>query len=118
MAKIRIYTLAKETGIPADDILAAVRKMGVEVKSNLSGIDPEVAEIPHIWQGNKGEKSTKVRVYDKPAKRSLDRETTERTIAFINKNAKAKGEGLKLSTQAARFRGDSLTFLGIVTSVR
>jgi len=51
--------------------------------------DPEVAEIPHIWQGVKGKKSTKVRVFDQEAKNSLDRETTERTIAFINKNAKA-----------------------------
>jgi len=52
--------------------------------------DPEVAEIPYIWQGVKGKKSTKVRVFDKKAKNSLDRETTERTIAFIKKNAKAK----------------------------
>jgi len=69
---------------------------GINEGSNAAGytstpqFDPEVAEIPHIWQGKKGETSVKVRVYDKPAKRSLDRETTERTIAFINKNAKAK----------------------------
>ena len=44
MAKVRIYQLARETGVAADDILAAVRSMGVEVKSNLSGIDPDVAE--------------------------------------------------------------------------
>jgi len=52
--------------------------------------DPEVAEIPYIWQGVKGGESTKVRVFDRVAKNSLDRETTERTIAFINKNAKRK----------------------------
>jgi arylsulfatase A-like enzyme len=52
--------------------------------------DPEVAEIPHIWQGVKGKKSKKVRPFDKSAKDSLDRETTERTIAFIKKNAKVK----------------------------
>jgi arylsulfatase len=67
---------------------------GINEGSNAAGytstpqFDPEVAEIPHIWQGKKGEKSTKVRIYDVPAKSSLDNETTDRTIAFINKNAK------------------------------
>jgi len=67
---------------------------GINEGSNAAGytstpqFDPEVAEIPHIWQGKKGEKSTKVRIYDVPAKSSLDSETTDRTIAFINKNAK------------------------------
>jgi arylsulfatase A-like enzyme len=51
--------------------------------------DPEVAEIPHIWQGKDGKPSTKVRRFDKDAKRTLDRETTERAIQFIRKNAKA-----------------------------
>jgi arylsulfatase A-like enzyme len=51
--------------------------------------DPEVAEVPHIWQGVKGKRSTKVRVFDKEAKRNLDRETTERAIKFIRSNAKA-----------------------------
>jgi len=69
---------------------------GINEGSNAAGytdtpqFDPEVAEIPHIWQGVKGKKSTKVRIYDKKAKNSLDRETTERTIAFIQNNAKAK----------------------------
>jgi arylsulfatase A-like enzyme len=51
--------------------------------------DPEVAEIPHIWQGEKGTPSTTVRLFDKEAKRTLDRESTERAIQFIRKNAKA-----------------------------
>ncbi len=67
---------------------------GINEGSNAAGytstpqFDPEVAEIPHIWQGKKGEKSTKVRIYDVEAKSSLDREITERTIAFMKKNAK------------------------------
>ncbi len=67
---------------------------GINEGSNAAGytstpqFDPEVAEIPHIWQGKKGEKSTKVRIYDVEAKSSLDREITERTIAFVKKNAK------------------------------
>ena len=69
---------------------------GINEGSNAAGytstpqFDPAVAEIPHIWQGNKGEKSTKVRIYDKPAKRTLDRETTERTIAFIENECQGK----------------------------
>ena len=51
--------------------------------------DPSVAEIPHIWQGTKGQKSRTVRIYDQEAKNSLDRETTQRAIAFIQKNARA-----------------------------
>jgi len=50
--------------------------------------DPEVAEIPHIWTGVKGRNSTKVRLYDMAAKRSLDNESTERTIAFLTEHAK------------------------------
>jgi arylsulfatase A-like enzyme len=52
--------------------------------------DPAVAEIPHIWRGVKGKASTKLGVFDKPAKNSLDRESTDRAIAFIEKNAKGK----------------------------
>jgi arylsulfatase len=52
--------------------------------------DPTVAEVPHIWEGVKGQKSMKVRVYDKAAKNTLDRESTERTIAFIKAHAKKR----------------------------
>jgi arylsulfatase len=50
--------------------------------------DPSVAEIPHIWKGVKGQKSTKVRIYDKEAKNSLDGESTERAISFIRARVK------------------------------
>jgi arylsulfatase A-like enzyme len=50
--------------------------------------DPEVAEIPHIWRGVKGKTSEKVRLYDKAAKYGLDNHSTEKAIAFINKNAR------------------------------
>lgn len=65
---------------------------GINEGSNAAGYtstpqwDPSVSEVPHIWSGKKGEKSNKVRIYDIAAKSSLDHETTERTIAFINKN--------------------------------
>ncbi|MFQ5671264.1 MAG: translation initiation factor IF-2 [Acidobacteriota bacterium] len=43
MAKKRIYQLAKETGLSAEAIIATLNRIGIEVKSNLSSIDPEVA---------------------------------------------------------------------------
>ena len=67
---------------------------GINEGSNAAGytstpqFDPEVAEVPHIWQGVKGKQSEKVRIYDIAAKSTLDREITERTIDFINKNVK------------------------------
>ncbi len=49
--------------------------------------DPEVAEVPHIWQGVKGAPSEKVQPFDIEAKRLMDREATERAIDFIERNA-------------------------------
>jgi len=49
--------------------------------------DPSVAEIPHVWEGVKGRDSTKIRVYDKAAKKSLDSESTQRAISFIQTRA-------------------------------
>ena len=39
--------------------------------------------MPHIWLGIKGQESTRVRLYDIEAKTTLDRESVERTIAFM-----------------------------------
>jgi len=50
--------------------------------------DPDVAEVPHIWTGVKGKTSTKVRLFDRDAKASLDRESVERATAFIKARAK------------------------------
>lgn len=67
---------------------------GINEGSNAAGytttaqFDSSVAQVPYIWEGLKGEKSTKVRIYDVDAKSKLDRETTERAISFIKKNSK------------------------------
>jgi arylsulfatase A-like enzyme len=50
--------------------------------------DPAVATVPYLWEGKKGEASKEAKLYDKEAKRNLDRGTTDKTIAFIKKNAK------------------------------
>jgi arylsulfatase len=52
--------------------------------------DPSVATVPYIWEGKKGEKSTKVKKFDIPAKVTLDREIVEKSIAYIKSKAKSK----------------------------
>jgi arylsulfatase A-like enzyme len=51
--------------------------------------DPEVATVPYIWQGVKGTPATKVKKFDIPVKQTLDREITEKAIAYIKKQAKS-----------------------------
>jgi len=50
--------------------------------------DPEVFPTPYIWEGNKGRKSKKVRPFDLEARAVLDREITDKTIAFVRDHAK------------------------------
>ena len=45
--------------------------------------DPTVAEVPHFWTGVKGKPSTRLEIYDIPAKASLDSRTTAKAIGFI-----------------------------------
>jgi arylsulfatase A-like enzyme len=51
--------------------------------------DPEVATVPYIWEGVKGKKATKVKPFDLKARAVMDREITEKSIAYIKKMAKA-----------------------------
>jgi arylsulfatase A-like enzyme len=51
--------------------------------------DPEVATVPYIWEGKKGEKAQKVKLFDLKARAVMDREITEKSIAYINQMAKA-----------------------------
>jgi arylsulfatase len=51
--------------------------------------DPSVATVPYIWKGVKGKKATKVKPFDLKARAMMDREITERSIAYIKEMAKA-----------------------------
>lgn len=51
--------------------------------------DPLVATIPHIWEGVKGKDATKVKPFDLQARATMDREITEKSIAYIKKMAKS-----------------------------
>ena len=50
--------------------------------------DPTVATTPYIYEGVKGKDAKKVKVFDIPAKVTLDSEITERAIANIKTQAK------------------------------
>jgi arylsulfatase A-like enzyme len=49
--------------------------------------DPAVAEVPHFWEGVKGEPAVPTEIYDIPAKASMDSRTTAKTIEFIKAKA-------------------------------
>ncbi len=50
--------------------------------------DPKVATTPYIWQGIKGKKAKKVKPFDLKARAMMDYEITNRSIAYIKKQAK------------------------------
>jgi arylsulfatase A-like enzyme len=50
--------------------------------------DPDVFDVPHIWQGKKGNKSTKVKEFDLQARALLDSEIADKTSAFVKIQAK------------------------------
>ena len=51
--------------------------------------DPTVVETPEIVRAVKGQKPQKVKDYDLETRRTIDRELTEMTIGFMDKQAKA-----------------------------
>lgn len=44
MSKIRVYELAKELDIESKELLTKIKRMGIEVKSHMSGLEDEDAE--------------------------------------------------------------------------
>ncbi|MGH7799517.1 MAG: arylsulfatase [Thermodesulfobacteriota bacterium] len=51
--------------------------------------DPAAAHLEYVMEGRKGEKTRKLKVYDADARREMDGDVTDRTIEFIQSNAKA-----------------------------
>jgi len=51
--------------------------------------DPTVATVPYVWEGIKGKKATKVKLFDLKARAIMDREITEKCIAYITSMAKS-----------------------------
>ena len=53
------------------------------------GFDPAVADLPHIMQGQAGEPSENVKVYDLDSRRGIDAELVDRSVGFMRKHAEA-----------------------------
>ncbi|MGH7380827.1 MAG: arylsulfatase, partial [Candidatus Methylomirabilales bacterium] len=51
--------------------------------------DPAVAHLEYVMEGRKGAKTRKIKIYDADARREIDGEVTDRTIEFMQRNAKA-----------------------------
>ncbi len=51
--------------------------------------DPEVVEAPQIVEARRGERPRNIKEYNLETRRTIDRELTERTIEFIQRNARA-----------------------------
>lgn len=55
--------------------------------SSMEGFDPKTQPIPYVWEGSLGLPSKKVKPFNLQARRTIDREAAERSIAFIKSNA-------------------------------
>jgi len=53
------------------------------------GFDPSVVDLPHIMQGQSGQPSENVKVYDLDSRRQIDADLADKSIAFIQKNTVA-----------------------------
>lgn len=51
---------------------------------------PKNQEVPFVWEGVEGQTSKKVKPFDLDARRSIDREAADRSVAFMRKNAEKK----------------------------
>ncbi|MEW5916311.1 MAG: arylsulfatase [Gemmatimonadota bacterium] len=61
---------------------------GIPLSSNESQIST-TGETPYIWEGKRGEPSKKVKVFNLETRRTLDNEATQRSVAFMESNARA-----------------------------
>jgi len=50
--------------------------------------DPKAYPVPHIWAGEKGGESEKVKPFDLKSRALLDREIVDKTAAFVKRQAK------------------------------
>ncbi|MCC6316585.1 MAG: sulfatase-like hydrolase/transferase [Gemmatimonadaceae bacterium] len=58
--------------------------------TTLPGYDASKVEAPYIWEQKAGGPPTKAKVFDLATRRTLDREAAMRSIAFMERNARAQ----------------------------
>jgi arylsulfatase len=54
------------------------------------GWDSTKIPVPYIWEGRAGEPSRKVKVFDLESRRTIDRESAQRGIAFMERSVRAR----------------------------
>jgi arylsulfatase A-like enzyme len=69
---------------------------GIPLTSNeaqtttMPDFNPATMEAPYIWEGKAGEASRKVKVFDLDTRRTLDRESAQRGVGFMEKSVKER----------------------------
>ncbi len=90
MAKIRIYELAKKLDVTNKEIIAKLKKLGIEVKSHASSIDDDVvAKIIGLFSRKVVVNAIKKTAAAKTAKKTTAKKTTKKVIA-VKKEEKPK----------------------------
>jgi len=82
MARVRVYEIARELGIPNKELVSTIRAMGVEVRNHMSTLDPDdVAQVTRALEKERQEsleerrvKSTVIRRRSKSRRRVVDAE--------------------------------------------
>jgi arylsulfatase len=72
-----------------DEWYGIPRTMNEAMFTTSHGYDPDVVDLPYIMEGTKGSESRNVKVLDHDTRRLIDGEAIDRTIAFMERNAKA-----------------------------
>lgn len=62
----------------------------VSLYGTFKGFDSTKKEIPYAWEGSVGTPSKKVKPFDLVARRTIDRESAERGVRFIEKSVRQK----------------------------
>ena len=57
--------------------------------TTLPGFDPAKMEVPYIWEGVVGAPANKVKPFDLDTRRTLDRESALKGVAFMERNVRA-----------------------------
>lgn len=56
--------------------------------TTFEGFDPKLEPVPYVWEGKSGVSSKRVKPFDVPARRTIDREAAERGVAFMKENSR------------------------------
>ncbi len=97
MSKTRVHELAKTLEINSKDLIAKLKELGIEVKSNLSAVDDEVVkEVTAIFKGgNTQEKKAENKPADKSAEKKADNSGKEHSKKVIFKKNNFKKNNFK-----------------------